>query len=101
MDEAIERIKNPDTIKIIIQLKQVGNAPILKQSLFKISRTHKFQAVIQFLRRELKYQGSDPLFLYINGAFAPSPDEPLDNLYKCFSIDGKLIVNYCTTAAWG
>lgn len=33
-------------------------------------------------------------FTYINGAFAPAPDDPVMNLYKCFGTEGHLIVNY-------
>ncbi|CAG8521603.1 12605_t:CDS:2 [Dentiscutata heterogama] len=78
-----------------------GNAPILKQPFFKITASNKFQVVIQFLRNQLNYKVSDPLFLYVNSAFSPAPDEIVSNLHKCFSTDGHLIINYCTTAAWG
>ncbi|KAF7722258.1 hypothetical protein EC973_003509 [Apophysomyces ossiformis] len=74
----------------------------MKLLLFTNKKTlPKFQTVIQFLRKELKGQASDPLFLYVNSAFSPSPDETVANLHKCFSTDGHLIINYCTTAAWG
>lgn len=33
-------------------------------------------------------------FTYINGAFAPTPDDTVGNLYKCFGTEGHLIVNY-------
>ncbi|CAG8593680.1 6105_t:CDS:2 [Scutellospora calospora] len=78
-----------------------GNAPILKQPFFKITASNKFQVVIQFLRTQLNYKASDPLFLYVNSAFSPAPDEIVSNLHKCFSTDGHLIINYCTSAAWG
>ncbi|KAJ1505456.1 Ubiquitin-like protein [Coelomomyces lativittatus] len=56
---------------------------------------------MMFLRRELRLKKDGSLFLYINQAFAPNPDEKLGNLYDCFGSDGHLIVNYCTTPAWG
>ncbi|KAJ1651807.1 Ubiquitin-like protein [Dispira simplex] len=87
--------------KVVIRFRAIGNAPILKRNFFKITATNRFQLVIQFLRRELKYKPSDPLFVYINSAFSPAPDEIIENLYRCFKTDGQLIVNYCTTAAWG
>lgn len=40
-------------------------------------------------------------FLFINATFQPSPDEVIADLFKCFQSDGKLVVNYATTAAWG
>ncbi|KAF9092444.1 hypothetical protein BGX29_007326 [Mortierella sp. GBA35] len=93
--------KRKDTSKVIVRFRAIGNAPILKQNIYKITASNKFMAVIQFLRKELNYQHSDPLFLYVNSAFSPAPDEIVNNLYKCFNTDGKLIVNYCTSPAWG
>ncbi|SAL95884.1 hypothetical protein [Absidia glauca] len=98
LDELVTSLKAKDTSKVIVRFSAIGNAPILKQSYYKITGSNKFQTVIQFLRKELKYQGSDPLFLYINSAFSPAPDEIVANLYKA---SGHLIINYCTTAAWG
>lgn len=46
---------------VIVRFRAIGNAPILKQSFYKITASNKFQTVIQFLRKELKYQGTDPL----------------------------------------
>jgi hypothetical protein len=40
-------------------------------------------------------------FLYCNSAFAPPPDEKLADVASCFHVDGILILNYCTTPAWG
>ncbi|EIM92172.1 autophagy protein 12, partial [Stereum hirsutum FP-91666 SS1] len=79
---------------VIILFKAVGNAPIMKQNFFKVTVSNRFQAVIQFLRKELGWKASDPLFTYINLAFAPAPDDTVANLYKSFATDGRLIVNY-------
>ena len=46
---------------VIVIFRAIGNAPILKQKIFKLTASNKFQTVIQFLRKELRYQGSDPL----------------------------------------
>ncbi|KAI9305523.1 ubiquitin-like autophagy protein Apg12-domain-containing protein [Cunninghamella echinulata] len=101
LDDIVTSLKAKDVSKVIVRFCAIGNAPILKQSYYKITASNKFHTVIQFLRKELKYQGSDPLFLYINSAFSPAPDEIVSNLYKCFGTGGHLIINYCTTAAWG
>ncbi|KAH8555337.1 putative ubiquitin-like modifier [Umbelopsis sp. PMI_123] len=101
LKEIINEKKEKDATKVIVQFRAIGNAPILKQKLFKITASQKFQAVNLFLRKELNYAPSEALFLYINSAFAPAPDEIISNLYKSFGTDGFLVVNYCTTAAWG
>ncbi|KXN69624.1 autophagy protein 12 [Conidiobolus coronatus NRRL 28638] len=87
--------------KIIVRFRSVGNAPIMKQNLYKISTSNQFGSVANFLRKELRLKPSENLFLYINSAFCPNPDESVANLYKCFQTDGQLIVNYCSSMAWG
>ncbi|KAL1919883.1 uncharacterized protein VTP21DRAFT_1815 [Calcarisporiella thermophila] len=100
-ESIIADLKKKDAGKVVVRFRAIGNAPIMKQNFYKITASNKFQAVIQFLRKELNYKPSDPLFLYINSAFSPAPDEIVGNLHRCFSTDGHLIINYCTSAAWG
>ena len=45
----------------MVRFKQVGNAPIMKQNFYKITASNRFQAVIQFLRKELGWKAGDPL----------------------------------------
>ncbi|THH30962.1 hypothetical protein EUX98_g3213 [Antrodiella citrinella] len=99
--DALETYRKKDPNKVIVRFKAVGNAPIMKTNLYQINASNRFQAVIQFVRRQLQWKAGDPLFTYINLAFAPAPDDTVANLYKSFATDGHLIVNYSTTAAWG
>jgi len=99
--DSLETYKKKDASKVVVRFKAVGNAPIMRQNFYKITASNRFQAVIQFLRKELGWKAGDPLFTYINLAFSPAPDDTVSNLYKSFSTDGHLIVNYSTTAAWG
>ncbi|KAJ7058783.1 ubiquitin-like autophagy protein Apg12-domain-containing protein [Mycena amicta] len=89
--------QHDDASKVIILLKAVGNAPILKQQQFTMSTTRSFQAIINALRTKLGYQAREPLFTYINNAFCPAPDENVGDLFKSFGTNGKLIVNYRLT----
>ncbi|KAI9441347.1 autophagy protein 12 [Lactarius indigo] len=98
---ALESYKKKDTVKVVVRFKAVGNAPIMKQNFFRVTVSNRFQAVIQFLRKELGWKTGEPLFTYINLAFSPAPDDTISNLYRSFATDGHLIVNYSTTAAWG
>ncbi|XP_010270808.1 PREDICTED: ubiquitin-like protein ATG12 isoform X4 [Nelumbo nucifera] len=63
--------------KVVVHLRATGDAPILKQAKFKIAGTDKFAKVIDFLRRQLHR----------------------DTLN--FGFDGKLVVNYACSMAWG
>ncbi|PWN53435.1 putative autophagy-related protein 12 [Violaceomyces palustris] len=98
---ALEHYKKKDSSKVVVRFKAIGNAPIMKNNYFRITAFNRFQAVIQFLRKELNWKPSDALFLYINASFSPAPDDTVGNLFKCFGTEGHLIVNYSTTAAWG
>ncbi|XP_018835067.1 ubiquitin-like protein ATG12 isoform X1 [Juglans regia] len=85
--------------KVVVHLRATGDAPILKQAKFKILGTEKFAKVIDFLRRQLH---RETLFVYVNSSFAPNPDELVIDLYNNFgTFDGKLVVNYACSMAWG
>ncbi|KAF7293779.1 Ubiquitin-like protein ATG12 [Mycena chlorophos] len=71
-----------DESKVIIQLKSIGNAPILKQTRFTISAARPFNAIIQSLRTKLGYKAQEPLFAYISNSFCPAPDENVGDLFK-------------------
>ncbi|WZZ62280.1 hypothetical protein YC2023_062387 [Brassica napus] len=86
--------ESPSSVrKIVVHLRATGGAPILKQNKFKslhvwwwsalcwrqISGTDKFAKVIDFLGRQLH---SDSLFVYVNSAFSPNPDESVIDLYN-------------------
>lgn len=57
--------------------------------------------VSQFIKTYLKLEANDSLFLYVNQAFAPAPDELIRNLYDCFGSEGKLVIHYAKSQAWG
>ncbi|KAG8718929.1 hypothetical protein FRC12_011937 [Ceratobasidium sp. 428] len=99
--DALEISGKQESTRVLIQFKAVGNAPIMKKNEYGISSSQPFQAIVKFLRGQLGLKSGDPLFTYINLSFAPAPDERISNLFKSFAVDGKLIVNYCSTAAWG
>ncbi|KIK51777.1 hypothetical protein GYMLUDRAFT_115807, partial [Collybiopsis luxurians FD-317 M1] len=79
--KALQTYRKKDGEKVIVRFKAIGNAPIMKQNFFKITSSNRFQAVMQFLRKELGYKGLGPLMIssffqhtYINLAFLPAPD---------------------------
>lgn len=96
---------------VVVRFKAVGNAPIMRQNFYKINSTNRFQAVIQFLRRELGWPAGDalvcaqsvllqqwsdnrtPKFTYINLAFSPAPDDTVSNLYKVRLLFGENLCN--------
>ena len=95
--------------KIKVHLVAVGSAPIIKKSKFLMNYNDKFAVTNTFLRKILKLQSStsnssvssSSLFLYINAAFVPAPDELLGDLYDCFNVRGELVIHYSLQEAWG
>src|ERR1700722_2889810 len=45
---------------VVVRFKAVGNAPIMRQRFYKITASNRFQAVIQFLRKELGWKAGEP-----------------------------------------
>lgn len=90
-----------DKSKIDILLKATGNAPIMKKKKWTVSQDYSIGRISDFIRRYLKLDSNEKLFLYVNQTFAPAPDQIVKNLYDCYGADGKLILHYCKSQAWG
>mmetsp|Transcript_6576 Transcript_6576/g.12028 ORF Transcript_6576/g.12028 Transcript_6576/m.12028 type:complete len:95 (-) Transcript_6576:239-523(-) len=88
----------PPVEKVVVLLKATGDAPILKQSKFKVSKSEKFVFISEFLRKNLKLE---QVFMYLNSSFSPALNERIGTLHEAYNVDGKLVVNYSTTPAWG
>ena len=67
---------------VTVRFKAVGSAPILRQQVYKISASQRFETVVNFLRTRLKCPPSESVFLYVNSVFAPALDEIVGNLFK-------------------
>ncbi|XP_039766683.1 ubiquitin-like protein ATG12 [Ornithorhynchus anatinus] len=84
-----------------ILLKAVGDTPIMKTKKWAVERTRTIQGLIDFIKKFLKLVASEQLFIYVNQSFVPSPDQEVGTLYECFGSDGKLVLHYCKSQAWG
>ena len=61
----------------------------------------KISWIIQFIRKYLKLEQNDSLFLYVNQAFSPSPDQTVSNLLVDKYLFDKYILDiYLTNYAW-
>ncbi|KAL6714403.1 hypothetical protein ACLMJK_007826 [Lecanora helva] len=104
--------------KVTIRFHPVGSAPALKQRIFKISSTSRFETVVAFLSKKLAAAaaaagpggergeknnngGGGAVFCYVNSVFAPGLDEGVGGLWRCFRTDEQLIVAYSVTPAFG
>ncbi|KAI8436339.1 hypothetical protein MSG28_004373 [Choristoneura fumiferana] len=90
-----------DKVKIDILLKATGNAPIMKKKKWAVDAEKPIGWIMEFVKKYLKLEPEEKLFLYVNQTFAPSPDQIVKNLYECFGTDGKLVLHYCKSQAWG
>ncbi|XP_063362397.1 autophagy protein 12-like [Cydia amplana] len=90
-----------DKVKIDILLKATGNAPIMKKKKWAVDAEKPIGWIMEFVKKYLKLEPDERLFLYVNQTFAPCPDQIVRNLYECFGTDGKLVLHYCKSQAWG
>ena len=67
---------------MIILFKNAGGAPQLVQRKFKLTASSAFVRVAEFLREQLHLKAADPLFLFVNSYFQPSPVTTVGDLYK-------------------
>lgn len=84
-----------------ILLKPTANAPIMKRKKWAVEADKQIGWIVEFMRKYLKLEAEEQLFLYVNQTFAPSLDQTVKNLYDCYSTEGKLVLHYCKSQAWG
>jgi len=87
--------------KVEIRLQAAGDAPIMKQKNYKVDGEKQISWILAFIRKYLKLEPQDNLFVYVNQAFSPSPDQTVTNLAECFGQDNKLVLYYSRSQAWG
>jgi len=87
--------------KVEVLLKAAGDAPIMVKKKWVVDGSKQVAYIIEFIRKYIKCEPQDSLFVYVGQCFAPTPDQTLQNLYDCFGADGKLVLHYCKTQAWG
>ncbi|GAV03121.1 hypothetical protein RvY_13597 [Ramazzottius varieornatus] len=87
--------------KIDVLLKAVGDAPIMKKKKWAVEPNKKVAWIADFVRKYIKCEPHESLFLYVNQYFSPSPDQEIGSIYECFGSDGKLVLHYCKQQAWG
>lgn len=99
--ESVADKKDALKSKIDVLLKAAGDAPIMKKKKWAVDADKPVAYLSQFIRKYIKCEPDETLFLYVNQTFVPSPDQLLSNLFECFGSDGKLILHYCKSQAWG
>ncbi|MCJ1337953.1 Ubiquitin-like protein [Bachmanniomyces sp. S44760] len=98
---ALAKVDDLEGKKVTIRFQPIGSAPQLRQRVFKISASNRFETVVNFLRKKLGVERTESVFCYINSVFAPGLDEGVGGLWRCFKSDDQLIVAYSTTPAFG
>mgnify|MGYP001235170818 CR=1 FL=1 len=73
----------------------------MKRTKVKLDSSDPWAKIGTLLRKMLRFGPEDELLCYVRSSFVPSPDENLGQLYRCFGLNGVLVINYSKTAAWG
>ena len=90
-----------ETSKVIVQLNATPNVVQLKKKMFAVKGDTPVGSLVAKVKGFLKMSEGEQLFLYVNQAFSPSPDQLIENLYRCFGTDNRLVLHYALTPAWG
>ncbi|KAJ8319477.1 hypothetical protein KUTeg_004568 [Tegillarca granosa] len=83
------------------QSYKTGDAPILKKKKWAVERNKQISWICAFIKKYIRCDPTDSLFLYVNQSFSPSPDTEIGSVFDCFGSDGKLVLHYCKSQAWG
>lgn len=70
-----------------VRFQPLPSAPILKNRVFKISASQKFETVVKFLRKKLDCKDTDSVFCYVNSVFAPGLDEGVGGLWRVCTLE--------------
>ncbi|VDN95936.1 unnamed protein product [Rodentolepis nana] len=90
-----------DPNKIMVLFKAVGDAPVLAKKRLAIDRSQTVASLVNYLRKKLRMGPNENMFVFVSSSFTPSLDTDLGTIFDCFSTDGILFIQYCTTIAWG
>lgn len=84
-----------------IRLQPIGAAPQLRQRVFRVSASNRFETVVTYLRRKLGAEGAggssargQSVFCYVNNTFAPGLDEGVGGLWRVSSIPAFLFLAF-------
>uniref|UniRef100_A0A1I7TB39 Ubiquitin-like protein atg-12 n=1 Tax=Caenorhabditis tropicalis TaxID=1561998 RepID=A0A1I7TB39_9PELO len=95
----------PKPKKVVVKLKNIGDAPVLKNKKFNVNPTDTLASFTAVMRRHLKIESNNSLFFYIDSVFCPSPDTTFEVLARCYSVrstgDEVVELQYSITPAYG
>ena len=78
-----------------------GATPALTRDKWNVTRDKTLGSIANFVKKPLKMEAHQTLFMYVKQTFAPAADVEVGKLYDCFGSDGQLVLHYCMTEAWG
>lgn len=93
--------------RVVIHLTAIGSAPRMKQMVFRMTATNRFEVVVRQIRKKLEKEhnlkGHESVYCYIGNVFSPALDETVENLWRCFKQGPKeeLYVGYAVNPAFG
>lgn len=90
-----------DQNKITVSFKAVGSTPVLAKKKLTIDRSETVASLVNYLRKKLRMRADENIFIFVSSSFTPSLDTDIGTIFDCFSAEGTLFLQYCTTTAWG
>ncbi|XP_035204998.1 ubiquitin-like protein ATG12, partial [Stegodyphus dumicola] len=77
---------------VTVWLKPTGNAPIIKNKKWVVEKNCTIAKIMGFLKQYMKLDSSASVFLYVNQAFAPSPDHEVGNVFELQNVCKKSLI---------
>ena len=92
-----------DKIPIVLEPNESSkNGYIISQNKFLVPKLYTFHELVFLIRKKLKLNQSESLFITVGDSSFPSMNKSLNSIYNEYkSPDGFLYVYYSSEAIWG
>ena len=92
-------MQKKDTRRILVHLKSVGSAPILRRNKIQLSGEKSMMDIQLYIQNVIAT--TKTIYLYCGSGFSPSPYQLMEDLYDCFQSNGELVIYYGIQESWG
>lgn len=102
--EEADRIlsKHPNKIPIIVEKADNSNAPEIDKNKWLLSDNITIGQLLLTIRRRIKIDASETIFLFVNNSYIPSNQETIGDVYnKHKDTDLYLYITYSKEVAYG
>ena len=94
--------KHTDRLPIIVTKGDTANISNIEKSKFLAPRDLTLGQFLHVIRKRIKLNENEALFLFINGSILPNNSDSIENTYNTYKDeDGFLYITYCNENVFG